>query len=182
MRIIFTILSIAAIYLVSSCSSDDGSSTTGNTQEYFKYTVDGVERIFDNEVEIHIETSSTTNLIKFEFNANGISPNTNDFRRVAGTFSFPDMATFNSSTIYDWGVSDGVTKGFYFSETTSTNLFFISPDFSINPITATITTAIPTNVGDFIEFSFTGSYVDSANATHSISGVCRAERDLDQNL
>lgn len=68
------------------CSSDDdGSTTTGNTDEYFKYTIDGVERIFDYDVEGHLETQTTTSIDIFEINASGQQPS-GDLRKNCSSF------------------------------------------------------------------------------------------------
>lgn len=170
------------ILLTFSCSNDDdGSTTTGNTNEYFKYTIDGVERIFDYEVEGHLETDTSTIIDRFEINASGQQPS-GDLRRIAASFSF-DSNTFMPSTSYDWGLAldNDTTQKFYFAESTSTNLFILSGSFTDNPITATVTSANPTNIGDYLEFTFSGTFDDNGT-TRNISGECRVQRDTDQNF
>lgn len=169
--------------VIISCDSDDGTSTTGNTDEYFKYSINGVERIFDNDVEAHLETDSGTIIDRYEINANGVSSNGN-FRRIGASFSFNSNNGFLPSTTYDWGLAldgDPVQK-FYFSENTLGNLFILSPDFNQHPIVTNITSSIPVSIGDYIEFTFTGTFTDDSGNIQSITGECRAQRDLDQNF
>ena len=178
-------LSLALIIVLTAfnCSNDDdGSTTTGNTDEYFKYTIDGVERIFDYEVEGHLETQTTTSIDIFEINASGQQPS-GDLRRIAAAFSFINTGAFLPNTTYNWGLAldNAPTEKFYFSESTSSNLFVLSPDFNTHPIVATITSTIPNNVGDYLEFTFTGTFQDDNNVTRTISGECRVQRDADQH-
>ncbi|WP_340155148.1 hypothetical protein [uncultured Winogradskyella sp.] len=172
-----------ALCTVTSCNNDDdGSTTTGNTDEYFKYTIDGVERIFDYDTEGHLETDSSTIIDKYEINASGQQPS-GDFRRISAVFTFDSSGSFMPNTNYNWGIAldSNPTAKFYFSENTFSNLFVLSLDFSSHPITATVTSTTSNNVGDYIEFDFSGTYLDDNNVTHNISGVCRVKRDADQN-
>lgn len=176
----FSLLFILVLNLACS-SDDDGSTTTGNTDEYFKYTIDGVERIFDYSVEGHLETDNSTIIDRFEINATGQQPS-GDLRRIAVAFSFDSNGAFMPNTTYNWGLAldNSPTEKFYFSESTSSNLFILSGDFSTHPIVATITSAIPSNVGDYLEFTFVGTFDDNGTS-RSISGVCRVQRDANQN-
>jgi len=177
-----TLVLILFTTLIFSCSSDDdGSTTTGNTDEYFKYTIDGVERIFDNSVEGHLETDNSTIIDRFEINATGIQPN-GDVRRIGGSFSFDSNGAFMPNTTYNWGLAldNDTTEKFHFIETTFSHPFALSYDISPNLIIASITSTIPNNVGDYLEFTFTGTFDDNGT-TRSISGECRVQRDADQN-
>lgn len=173
------------IFQFAACSdSDDGSTTTGNTDEYFKYTADGVERIFDYTIEGHKETQTNSNVATFEINASGQQPN-GDLRRVAFTFFFDANGALLPTTSYPWGYPDpnAPTSTAYFAENTISNPFLLSVNYSENPIDVTITSAIPNNVGDYLEFSFTGMYTDMAtNTMKTISGECRVQRDADQSF
>lgn len=178
------ILLFALAILTFSCSDDDdGSTTTGNTNEYFKYTIDGVERIFDYQVEAHLETDASTVIDKYEINASGQQPS-GDLRRIAAVFTFDSSGAFMPNTTYNWGVAldSDTTEKFYFAESTSSNIFAISTSFVDNPITVTVTSANPVSIGDYIEFTFAGAFQDSNNVTHNISGECRVQRDADQNF
>ncbi|WP_289044168.1 hypothetical protein [uncultured Olleya sp.] len=182
--IIKVILLLTISITVFNCSDDDdGSTTTGNTNEYFKYTIDGVERIFDYQVEGHLETDTSTIIDRFEINASGQQPS-GDLRRVGINFSFDSSGAFLPNTVYNWGVAldNTPTEKFYFGETTSTNLFLLSSDFNAHPIIATVTSVIPNAVGDYLEFTFVGSYTDDNNVSHSISGECRVQRDANQDF
>ncbi|WP_458626833.1 hypothetical protein [Winogradskyella sp. PC D3.3] len=174
---------IVLVFCTFSCSNDDdGSTTTGNTDEYFKYTIDGVERIFDYDIEAHLETDSSTLIDKYEINASGQQPS-GDLRHISAVFTFDSTGAFLPNIIYNWGVMQNVnsSEGFYFAENTLSHLFMLSPDFTIHQISATVTSAIPTSIGDYIEFEFSGTFTDDSNVTHNISGVCRVKRDADQN-
>lgn len=176
-----TIYLLLILCIVTSCSDDDdGSTTTGNTAEYFKYTIDGVERIFDFEVEGHFETDMTTIIDKFEINASGQQPS-GDLRRIAAAFTF-DNTAFLPNTTYNWGLAldSDPTEKFYFAESTSTNLFILTADFATHPIVATVTSSNPINIGDYLEFNFLGTFDDNGT-TKNISGTCRVQRDTDQN-
>lgn len=178
-KLIYCIGILTIIFSFISCDNDDGSTTTGNTLEYFKYTIDGSERIFDYEVEGHLETQTTTSIDIFEINASGQQPSGN-LRRVAAAFSFVNTGAFLPSTTYNWGLAldNTPTEKFYFSESTPTNLFLLS---QTQPIVTTITSTIPNNIGDYLEFTFTGTFQDGNNVTRTISGECRVQRGADQN-
>jgi hypothetical protein len=179
-KIIYLLLLLC---FVTACDNDDdGSTTTGNTDEYFKYTIDGEERIFDYDVEGHLETETSTLIDKYEINASGQQPSGN-LRRIAAVFTFDSAGAFMPNTSCNWGIQQNTNASaeFYFAENTSSNLFILSPDFSSHPITATVTSAIPNNIGDYMEFDFTGTFLDENNVTHNISGTCRVKRDADQN-
>ncbi|WP_290700263.1 hypothetical protein [Lacinutrix sp.] len=178
--ILKTLILTVFLTLAFNCSDDDdGTTTTGNTQEYFKYTIDGVERIFDFEVEGHFETDATT-IDKFEINASGEQPS-GSLRRIAAAFTF-DNTAFMPSTTYNWGIAQdsNTTEKFYFAESTSTNLFILTADFSAHPIVATVIPPNPVNVGEYLEFTFTGTFQDGNNVTRSIDGLCRVQRGMDQ--
>lgn len=174
-------LLLTLVFIVACSSDDDGSTTTGNTDEYFKYTIDGVERIFDYEVEGHLETETSTIINRFEINATGLQPN-GDIRRIGGSFSFDSNGAFMPASTYNWGLAldNTPTEKFYFGETTSSHPFLLSFDISPNLIIASITSTIPNNVGDYLEFTFTGTFDDNGT-TRNISGECRVQRDADQN-
>ena len=180
MKTIFNSLFIAsfALLLFSCSSDDDGSTTTGNTQEYFKYTIDGVERIFDFEVEGHLETDTSTIIDRYEINASGQQPS-GDLRRIGASFSFDSNGAFMPNIIYNWGLAQDsdTTEKFYFAESTSSNLFLLSITQSIS---TTLTSAIPSSLGDYLEFTFSGTFDDNGT-TRTISGECRVQRDADQN-
>jgi len=171
------------LFTVFACSDDDdGSTTTGNTQEYFKYTIDGVERIFDFDVEIHLETDTSTSANRFEFNASGQQPS-GALRRVSGNLYFDSNGVFLPVQPYNWGFlynNETETK-FFFSESTSSNIFVLTPSFTDHPIVATITGIAPNNVGDYLEFTFSGTFSQNGT-TKTISGECRAQREADQNF
>jgi hypothetical protein len=175
-------LSVFTLLAFSCSDDDDGSTTTGNTQEYFKYTIDGQERIFDYEVEAHLETNTSTIIHRYEINASGQQPS-GDLRRIGASFSFDGTGTFMPLMSYNWGLAEDntPTARFHFAESTSSNLFLISGDFNAHPIVATVSSTNPVNIGDYIEFTFSGTFTDSNNATRNISGVCRVQRDADQN-
>jgi len=158
-----------ALAIFSCSSDDDGSTTTGNTDEYFKYTIDGVERIFDNSVEGHLETDNSTVIDRFEINATGIQPN-GDLRRIGGGFSFDSNGAFMPNTTYNWGLAldNDTTEKFHFIETTLSHPFALSLDFTANPIIASITSTIPNNVGDYLEFTFKGTFDDNGT-TRNVS-------------
>ena len=183
MKTIFkSFLLTVIVLLVFSCSSDDdGSTTTGNTQEYFKYSIDNVERIFDYDVEAHLETDASTIIDRYEINATGQQPS-GDIRRIAAAFSFDSSGTFMPNTTYNWGLAQDsdTTEKFYFAESTSSNLFILSGNLGTHTIVATVTSANPVNVGDYLEFTFTGTFDDNGT-TKNISGECRVKRDANQD-
>lgn len=182
MKIVLKIsLLLTLVFIVACSNDDDGSTTTGNTNEYYKYTIDGVERIFDYEVEGHLETDTSTIIDIFEINASGQQPS-GDLRRIAASFSFDSNGVFMPATTYNWGLAldSSPTEKFYFAESTSSNLFVLSGDFTTHPIVATVTSAIPSNIGDYLEFTFSGTFDDNGT-TRTISGECRVQRDADQN-
>ncbi|MGB1295270.1 MAG: hypothetical protein ACPG6V_07285 [Flavobacteriales bacterium] len=179
MKTIYFLCSVC-LFLISSCNSDDdASNSTGNTLEYFKYTVDGVERVFDHEVEGHYEVTSNASVRLFEINASGLYAS-EGVRRIAAVFSFrnPPTTVLNTNN-YPWGLQDGTSSGqyFYFSESTPNHPFVLD---LYQPINAQVTSAIPVNVGDYIEFSFSGMFTDQYMVSHTLSGVCRTQRELDQ--
>lgn len=176
-----TILLLTLLITISSCGSDDdGSTTTGNTQEYFKYTVDGVERIFDYEVELHLETETGNAIDRLEINASGLYQD-GSLRHIAGNFFSPNTQFLQSNTACNWGFSNGTSHNFMFAENTLNHLFLINNDFLLHPIVANVSNT-PTAIGDYIEFSFAGTYTDNNNAIHTISGLGRAQRDINQNF
>lgn len=179
--IINRIFSLIILFIVAwSCNpDDDGTSTTGNTQAYFKYTVDGVERIFDVDVESHLETETVTSIDRFEFSASGLQ-NNGDLRRIAGSFTFVNSTFLLSNTPYNWGVADGITnmENFYFAESTVNHPFILTLN---QAITAEIVTSAPNNLSDYFEFTFSGNFTELNGTTHTILGSCRAQRDADQN-
>jgi hypothetical protein len=174
-------ISIALLVFISCNPDDDATNTTGNTQEYFKYTVDGIERVFDNEVEAHYEATSNTTVRLFEINATGLYAS-EGVRRIAAVFSFrnPPTTVLNANN-YPWGLQDGspssTQQHFYFSESTPNHPFVLDLN---HPINAQITSTIPTNVGDYVEFTFSGTFTDHNNVQHNILGECRVQRDVDQ--
>ncbi|WP_055446439.1 hypothetical protein [Lacinutrix mariniflava] len=181
--ILKSIMLLTIVLVAFGCSDDDdGSTTTGNTNEYFKYTIDGVERIFDYDIEAHLETDGTTIIDKYEINASG-QQSSGDLRRIAAVFSFDSSGAFMPNTIYNWGLAldSNPAAKFYFGETTPSHIFGLSIDYTSNPIDATVTSVIPSNVGDYLEFTFTGTFLDNSNVVHNISGECRVQREVTQN-
>ncbi|WP_336127143.1 hypothetical protein [Mesoflavibacter sp. CH_XMU1422-2] len=59
-------------------------------------------------------------------------------------------------------------------------MFVLSGDFATHPIVASVTSANPSNIGDYLEFTFSGTFDDNGT-TRTISGECRVQRDADQN-
>ncbi|MEO8933415.1 MAG: hypothetical protein ABI295_03835 [Xanthomarina sp.] len=185
MRLIKNLFILLIIITICSCGAneDDGSTATGYLDEYFKYRVDGVERVFDYEVEGHLETETNSTTHRFEINASGVQA-VEGRRRVGISFVFNSMDGFMPGTNYNWGMipdSNPETK-FYFLEITSNYLFIIEADFSVNPIVATLQSTVPINVGDYMEFTFFGTFQDDNHITRTISGECRVKRDADQNF
>ncbi len=177
-----TTLLLLAVF--TSCDSDDGSSSNGNTLEYFKYSIDGgANRIFDNEIEAHLETNTNTIIDRYEINATGIRTD-GSLRRIAASFAFNSNGNFMPNITYDWGIAQDNTPAptFYFAESTIGNFFLITADHTVHPIITMVNSSNPTIIGDYIEFSFNGSFQDDSNITHSISGECRVQRGVDQNF
>jgi hypothetical protein len=183
-NIIKTLAIIALAVITISCNTDDGTSTTGNTQEYFKYKIDdGPVRTFDYQAEGHLETDTSSIIDRYEINAIGISADTGEVRRIGGSFTFDSSGPFMPNTVYNWGwaTDNDPTAKFFFIERTPSNLFALSLDFTMSAIITEVTSPNPTNIGDYLEFVFAGTYQDANNVTHSIEGQCRVLRDMDQN-
>lgn len=174
---IISLLTTLSIFLCS-CSNNDPIAPTGNTTEYFKYTVDnGTEQVFDFEIESHFESVGQSPIaITYEFNAVAQTNNTDSsIKRLSGAFSFANESTFFTNNNYSWGASDGTNVKFYFSS--------IRNDFLIGynqAITCNISIH-PTNVNDYIEFSFSGNYTDTSGNSHTIQGEARIKRGINEN-
>lgn len=184
MKTILNFTLLISVFFVISCSNNNSSIVpTGNTQQYFKYTVDGgTERIFDSyAIGRYVPSSATTNPYEsFKFRASTPDTQAGSFF-VDASFTFQDWPSFLNTSNFLLGVSDGTSANFYFSELSSGNLFF--PDLLIipsNPINCLVT-IYPVNVGDYMEFTFSGNYNDTSNPANlrSVSGSGRILRETD---
>ena len=185
----FSIYFVLFTMVFISCEDSAPIVPTNNTTQYFKYSIDGVERVFDAEVESHMEVDpNNPNVFQYEFNARANTSNGDSTARIGGNFTFSTQALFMTTSNFQWGVYDynatplSSTFNFYFSELTPGNLFTISDN---HPITCTITTHPTTTYSTnsatgFIEFSFFGSYADASNTVRNIAGEARILRGADQ--
>lgn len=182
-----TILKLTILYtflLLFSCENDDDVIIpTGNTQEYFKYTLNnGTERIFDSYAAGHFVASNTNDPYKKFFFRAATQETQAGNLIVDADFTFQDWTTFLNTTNFTWGVSDGTTANFYFSELTPGNMFFSHPIIlPSNPVNC-IVTVHPVNVGDYLEFTFSGNYNEASDASiqGTVSGEGRIKRNADQ--
>ncbi|WP_179335044.1 hypothetical protein [Winogradskyella costae] len=155
-----SMLLMALVLLSFSCSSDDDTIIpTLNTSEYFKYSINnGPDRIFDAYARGWYEPNPNSTFEKFYFRA-GAATADGSTVIVDADFTFQDFTSFTNTTNFNWGVSDGLTANFYFTELTPGHTFLTSwTVMPSNPVVCTITVH-PVNVGDYIEFSFQGDYL-----------------------
>ncbi|SFD51778.1 hypothetical protein SAMN04489722_11145 [Algibacter lectus] len=183
MNSILKSISLAVILLlIYNCSNDDALTSTGNTDEYFKYTVNnGVERVFDSQAKGWFTSNTNSVYQKFFFRA-GAETASGSSPIIDGSFTFQDFSTFTSTTNFGWGVSDGVTSNFYFTDVFAGNMFISSTtNLPSTPIMCTVT-AHPVIVGDYIEFTFSGDYIDALDPTIQgyVEGEGRVLREMDQ--
>ena len=177
--IVFSFLLIIGI----SCNDNSPIAPTNNLQEYFKYSVNGgTERVFDSYAtgsQFASNTTSNTNPFeKFTFRAGAETINGGSII-VDGSFIFPSFTTLPNTTSFSWGSFDGstpTTAKFYFSEITTAGFIFLphplnSPN---NPIICTVT-AHANSIGNFMEFSFTGAYIDATDSSGSTTGTVSGE-------
>ena len=189
---IYLTIFLIVINLVTSCNDDNSPITpTNNTQEFFKYTINGgTERVFDSYAKgYHVtNTNSDGDFQKFTFRAVAETQNGGSLK-VDGDFIYQDLTTFLNTSSFVWGSPDGgtqTTAKFYFSEQSIDGGFTFFPhpiNLPSNPVVCTVTVN-PNNVGDYIEFSFSGEYIDaldsSGNTTGTITGEARILRNSDQ--
>ena len=170
------------LLLMSSCSSDDALTPTGNTNEYFKYTVNnGVERVFDSQAKGWFTSNTNSVYQKFFFRA-GAETASGSSPIIDGSFTFQDFSMFTSTTNFSWGVSDGVTSNFYFTDIFAGHSFISSiTNLPSSPILCTVTMH-PVVVGDYIEFTFSGDYIDAVDPAIQgyIEGSGRVLREIDR--
>jgi len=171
------------VLLTFSCDNDDNvPSTVINTTEYFKYTLNsGQERVFDTYAKGHFTPNTNSAFEKFFFRAGAETSSGASFH-VDGDFTFQDFSAFTASNNFSWGVSDGITSNFYFTEISSGYVFMSSVTvLPSTPIQCNVTVH-PTNVGDYIEFTFTGNYLDALDNTIQghVEGEGRILREMDQ--
>ncbi|SED17099.1 hypothetical protein SAMN04489761_4501 [Tenacibaculum sp. MAR_2009_124] len=182
----FISLSVIAIFFlihITSCSDSDGTITpTNNTQEYFKYTINGTERIFDVSMTAYRVINPNPNYQKFFFRAGATQPGGASIY-VDGNFTFSDLSSFLATTNVPWGAPDPNTSvlGFYFAEHTAANKFFPTAFYATSPIDCTIVMNA-NNVGDYLEFTFSGTYTDAIDSSINgpITGSGRMKRGADQ--
>ncbi|MFD2909552.1 hypothetical protein ACFSX9_12505 [Flavobacterium ardleyense] len=183
MNIVIKFVLIFGFFIFLSCGNDDTIVPTGNTQEYFKYTLNnGTERVFDSYATGYFVASATADPFKkFVFRASTRDTQGGSIK-VDGDFTFSGWTAFSNSTNFTWGVSDGLTANFYFSELTPGHIFFSDPlTIPTSPVTCVVTVH-PAAVGDFLEFTFSGSYYDASNINleGTVSGEGRIRRTADQ--
>lgn len=158
-----------------SCGSDDDAviTPTQNTAEYFKYSIDnGPVRIFDLTAKGTHSTNANSLSERFAFRAGAGTANGSSVF-VDADFTFQDFNAFLSTNTFDWGVSDGTSNNFYFYELSNSHPFVPSGvDFPPNPVVCTVTLH-PTNVGDYLEFSFEGDFLYASDL--SIQGFVSGE-------
>ncbi|TYB77311.1 hypothetical protein ES677_01125 [Bizionia gelidisalsuginis] len=177
-------LVFALIVSTFSCGNDDDAviTPTLNTSEYFKYTLNnGTERIFDASAKGYFTPNTNSPFEKFYFRASAGSVNDASIF-VDGDFTFPDFTTFTNESNFSWGISDGVTSNFIFTEFSPGHIFVSSiTNFASSPVMCTVTVH-PVNVGDYIEFTFEGDflYATDTTAQGTIVGEGRILRKPDQ--
>jgi len=183
MNSILKSISLAVILLlIYNCSNDDALTSTGNTDEYFKYTINnGTERVFDSYAKGWFTSNANSVYQKFFFRA-GAETASGSSPILDGSFSFQDFTAFTSTTNFSWGVSDGVTGKFYFTDFFAEQPFISSTtNLPSAPILCTVTMH-PVNIGDYIEFTFSGDYIDALDPTIQgyVEGEGRVLREMDQ--
>lgn len=166
-----------------SCNNDDGiQPANNNTAEYFKYTLDGNERVFEGFMNAYYVANPDPNFEKFTFRAGANTTNGGSIY-VDGDFTFPNYSSFVAINSIPWGFTDTTNTTFYFSEFLSDDGFSFIPhhDYAFSIIDCTITQHAP-NVGDYLEFAFTGTYAlaTDSSVTGTILGSARMLRDADQ--
>ena len=169
----------------SNCSSNDTITPTLNTDEYFKYTLNnGSERVFDQSITAHLVTNPSPNYKRFFFRASASTTNGGSVY-VDGDFIFQNYAAFTSTITIPWGSNPTtpIITSFYFTELFSDDGFRFFPhnEYSSSPIDCTIITHA-LNIGDYLEFTFTGSYthITDSTITGTITGSGRMKRENDQ--
>ncbi|MGR7813880.1 hypothetical protein [Lacinutrix undariae] len=174
------LLLVILVLLVFNCSEDDTITPTLNTSEYFKYSINnGPERIFDTTAKGYYTSNTNNAYDKFFFRAGA---NSAASIYVDGDFTFQNMTTFINTNNFSWGISDGVNAKFYFTELTPGNVFFSDIiNLPTNPVEC-IVTVHPTNVGDYLEFTFQGEYISVVGnlSQGTVSGSGRIYRLDDQ--
>lgn len=170
-------------FVLFSCGNDDTIVPTGNTQEYFKYTLNnGAERIFDSYATGYYVASTTADPFKKFFFRASTQDTQGGSIKVDGDFTFTDFNTFINTSNFTWGISDGITANFYFSEISPGNVFLADQmTLPANPVNCLVTVH-PNAVGDYLEFTFTGSYNEASNTSlqGTVSGEGRIRRIADQ--
>lgn len=186
MKTILKTLVVIVMLFTIGCSSDDTTITpTQNTNEFFKYSINGeLERVFDVSAKGYHVANTGSASQKFTFRAITETQSGNAFG-VDGDFTFTDFSTFTMNNTFNWGNSDGITNNFYFNEITlgGFNFFPHPANMPSNPIVCTVTNHA-TNVGDYLEFTFSGDYIDafdsSGQTVGTVSGSARILRTADQ--
>lgn len=184
MKSIIQISFILVVVLVTyNCENDDNIATpTNNTDEYFRYTLDGNERIFEGFMNAYYVVNPDPNYQKFTFRAGANTTNGGSIY-VDGDFTFPMYSNFINATNIPWGFTDTTNTKFYFSELNSDDGFSFIPDpnYTVSIIDCTVTQHAP-SVGDYLEFNFSGTYALATNTsvTGTISGSARMLRDANQ--
>jgi len=176
---------IITLFLLINCSNNDTITPTLNTDEYFKYTLNnGTERVFDGNITAYHVQNPSPNYQRLFFRASANTSNGGSVF-VDGDFIYPNYNSFITTSLVPWGLSTvlPITNQFYFSELLSDDGFKFIPHFSYSssPINCTIVSHA-TNVGDYLEFTFTGSYthVTDASITGTITGSARMKRENDR--
>lgn len=179
MRTVSKLLVIITLTMTSCASNDDITPTT-NTDEFFKYSIDGgPEIIFDQYATGNFFLTTTNAFEKFSFRAGAEDANGND-TVVDGEFTFQDFATFSNTSTFNWGVSDGTTANFYFSQILAG--FVPSPNMVPSNLVVCTVTVHPANVGDYLEFTFSGDYLEATDTSiqRTLQGSGRIRRNADQ--
>ena len=176
------LLVIVAITFFNCNNDDDVVTPTGNTSEFFKYSINGgAERVFDSYATGRYTSNTNSAFHKFTFRAGADTANGASLT-VDGDFTFSDLNSFLTETNYIWGISDGITANFYFSEANTNGIVFLpSPNvLPSNPVMVTVTIQ-PTTIGDYIEFTFSGDFLDATDNSiqGSVQGEGRIRRDND---
>ena len=86
------------LLLMYSCSSDDALTSTGNTDEYFKYTINnGTERVFDSQAKGWFTSNTNSVYQKFFFRA-GAETASGSSPIIDGSFTFQNSIYKHSVT------------------------------------------------------------------------------------
>ena len=188
MRTILRILLFATIlpFCISCHSdSDDNPIPTVNTDEYFRYTIDGEpERVFFVSAKgSHTVNTSVPASDLFFITAKGENFNGNPSRVIA-SFSYPvnDISDFLGTQNFPLGFESVSTpKVFRFYESTEGRIFDSNPTNAptTNPLVCTVTSHAA-NVGVYMEFTFSGNVSLDNTSTNTIlvTGSARVLREL----